>query len=189
MWPHRANPDHKGPGGYGRILANWEGLVIGQRGETATKLKQVFDHPDDIFNSTHTDRNRDLLEQRSSEWLRHAPQWHRQTSAHEFASTYCYGILSSEGLADSKAAPSPDTWYAHSFRINVVHVQEVSLRAVAVSSLVAKTLLLMPDSARGKAPKCRQRIRQCRDCRTCAGSNHSFGCEQAMRICGASNCR
>jgi hypothetical protein len=151
MWPHRANNPNRRHGGSGRILANWEGYVIGQRGEPAPQLKGVFDHRDHLFESTYWDRESSTLERRRAEWSERSPESHRQVSPHEFASMYCLGVESEVGAADEKAAPEPDTWYARTSRINVVDVQAVSLRAAAVLSRVSKSVLLMPFPTESEA--------------------------------------
>jgi hypothetical protein len=152
MWPHRANKDRRpdGPGGSGRILVNWEGLVLGQRGEPAPGLKGVFDHPGQLFESTYLDSERSILEMRRTEWSQRSPRWHKD-SPHEFGSMFCYGVESLDGAEDAKAQPDPDTWYARSTRINVVDVQAVAIRAAAVQTRVSKTVLLMPFPTESEA--------------------------------------
>jgi hypothetical protein len=144
MWPHRDNMNHRGHGGSGRIVATWDGHLLGQRARHAPKLKGVFDHRDGVFESSPLDDERTVLEHRRSEWFDLAPEWHRHQSAHEFASMYCLGISVDDATEDANTGPSPDTWYTNTSRINVVDVQAVAVRAGTVSSLAPRSMLLMP---------------------------------------------
>jgi hypothetical protein len=144
MWPNRANMNHRGPGGSGRIVATWDGHLLGQRAQPAPKLKDVFNHPDGLFAATPLDDERTVLERRRSQWFDRAPEWHRHQSAHEFASMNCLGISVNDATQDAKAGPSPDTWYTNPSRICVVEVQAVAVRAGTVSSLAPRSMLLMP---------------------------------------------